>query len=226
MLRELDAGLWVVDHPFKMPGGIALGTRTTIVGRDDGGLLLISPGPLGDAVCEQIGKLGRVSGIVAPNNMHHLYVPDAVRACPDALLYGVAGVVSKQKQQIFSVLAGTPPDGWQRELDAVAVAGIPMLDELVFLHRPTRSLILTDLCFNVQHSDSLRTRVFLRINSAYGRFGPSRLLRSAIRDKAACRRSLDLILEWDFDRVLLAHGEILESGGHEALRSAYAWLRS
>jgi hypothetical protein len=64
----------------------------------------------------------------------------------------------------------------------------------------------------------------MRVNSAYGRFGPSRLLRFAIRDKAACRRSIDRILEWDFERVVVTHGEVLESGGREALRSAYAWL--
>jgi len=224
MLRELDRDLWVIDHPFKMPGGIQLGTRTTIVGRDDGALLLLSPGPLDEGLREQIGKLGRVSGIVAPNNMHHLFVPECARAFPDARLYGVAGVVSKQKDVVFSVLSGTAPDGWQRDLDAVAVEGLPMLDELVFFHRPTRSLLLTDVCFNIQHSDSLITRLFMRINSAYGRFGPSRLLRSSIRDRAAYRRSIDQVLEWDFDRVVLTHGDVLESGGPEALRAAYGWL--
>jgi hypothetical protein len=40
------------------------------------------------------------------------------------------------------------------------------------------------------------------------------------------RASLDRILAWDFDRVTVAHGEILETGGHAALRTSFAWLRS
>jgi hypothetical protein len=32
------------------------------------------------------------------------------------------------------------------------------------------------------------------------------------------------MLAWDFDRIVIAHGEVLESGGREALRAGYAWL--
>lgn len=224
MLRELDRDLWVIDHPFSMPGGIALGTRTTLVRRADGALMLISPGPFDALLCEQIQKLGHVEAIVAPNNMHHLFVPDAAKAFPDARLFASGGVAPKQQDLELSVLSGAVPEGWEKDLDAQAVNGIPMLDEIVFLHRWTRTLILTDLCFNIQQSPSFITRLFMRINSAYGRFGPSRLLRSSIRDKAACRRSIDAILEWDFERVVVTHGDVLERGGREALRSAYAWL--
>lgn len=224
MLQELDRDLWVIDHPFSMPGGIELGTRTTVVRRADGALLLISPGPLDALSCEQIAKLGRVDGIVAPSNTHHLFVPDCATSFPEARLYAVAGVAPKQKEHVFSLLSGSVPVGWKNELEAIAVEGIPILDEIVFLHRWTRTLILTDLCFNIQHSESFVTRLFMRINSAYGCFGPSRMLRFAIRDKAACRRSIDRILAWDFERVVVTHGDVLESGGREALRSAYAWL--
>jgi hypothetical protein len=37
--------------------------------------------------------------------------------------------------------------------------------------------------------------------------------------------SLDRILSWDFDRVIVGHGELLETGGRSAFRDAYAWLR-
>jgi hypothetical protein len=59
---------------------------------------------------------------------------------------------------------------------------------------------------------------------SYGRFGPSKLDPLLIRDRAAARASLERILAWDFDRVIVAHGEILESGGREALRAGYSWL--
>ena len=39
------------------------------------------------------------------------------------------------------------------------------------------------------------------------------------------RAPVDRVLTWDFDRVIMAHGEVLESGGREAMRTAFAWLR-
>jgi len=55
-------------------------------------------------------------------------------------------------------------------------------------------------------------------------FGPNAVVRMTIRDRAALRASMDRILAWDFDRVTVTHGEVLESGGREALARAYAWL--
>ena len=98
------------------------------------------------------------------------------------------------------------------------------MNEVVFLHRASRTLVVTDLCFNVRHSDHLGTRLFMRVNGAYGRFGPSRLLRSLVRDRPALRASLERILAWDFERVVVTHGEVLEHGGRDALRAGFAWL--
>jgi hypothetical protein len=59
---------------------------------------------------------------------------------------------------------------------------------------------------------------------ATGRFGPHRPVRSMIRERAAARGSLSKILDWDFDRVIVTHGEVLERGGREALRAGFAYL--
>jgi hypothetical protein len=64
----------------------------------------------------------------------------------------------------------------------------------------------------------------MRLNGGYGRFGTTRMLRSSFRDRKALRASIDRILAWDFDRVVVTHGEVLERGGRKALREAYAWL--
>ena len=95
----------------------------------------------------------------------------------------------------------------------------------MFLHRASRTLLCLDLCFNVNTSASFATRLMMRINGAYGRFGPSRIFRYAVmKDRRALRASLDKILAWDFDRVTVAHGDILETGGHKAIQRGFAWL--
>jgi hypothetical protein len=64
----------------------------------------------------------------------------------------------------------------------------------------------------------------MRLLRSYGRFGPSKLDPLLIRDRRAARESLERILGWDFDRVVVAHGDVLASGGREALRQGYSWL--
>ena len=110
-----------------------------------------------------------------------------------------------------------------RELSRAIAAG-RTIEEIVFCHRPSRTLLLTDLAFNVRESPSLPTRLWLRLNGVYGRFGPSRVARALIRDRAAARDSLDRILAWDFDRVVVSHGVVLESRGRRVLRNAYQWM--
>jgi len=97
------------------------------------------------------------------------------------------------------------------------------LGEVVLFHRPSRTLVLTDLCFNIHGSSSQVARLFFRVNGIWQRFGPSRMIRHlAVSDRAALRRSLEHVLRWEFDRILPGHGEVIERAGPAALRAA--WL--
>jgi hypothetical protein len=78
--------------------------------------------------------------------------------------------------------------------------------------------------FNVLPDTSKRARFFHWVVGATGRFGPHRLIRTAFRDKAAVRESIDRMLGWDFDRVVMSHGRVLETGGRAAIEAAFAYL--
>jgi hypothetical protein len=43
------------------------------------------------------------------------------------------------------------------------------------------------------------------------------------RDKKAARRSLVQILEWDFERIILSHGDLIEEDAREVAH--HAWRR-
>jgi hypothetical protein len=45
-----------------------------------------------------------------------------------------------------------------------------------------------------------------------------------IRDRKAARESVAKILEWDFDRVIVTHGDVLESSGKAKFAAAFAYL--
>ncbi len=42
-----------------------------------------------------------------------------------------------------------------------------------------------------------------------------------IQNREALEVSLDRIREWDFDRVIVGHGEVLETGGKAAFAAAF-----
>ena len=206
-------------------GPLELGVRTTVVRLADGGLWLHCPLELDATKREAISALGPVRFLVAANKLHHLFLEGALAAFPGAELHGAPGLAEKRRDLRFhATLGDEPPPAWAADLDQLLVRGIPRAAEVLFLHRGSRPLLLTDLCFNV-HRGGAFTRLFMRVNGAWQRFGPSRLLRSLVRDRRALRTSLDRILAWDFDRVVVTHGDVLEHGGREALRDAFAWLR-
>ena len=224
MLRTVAEGLQVLDHPLRMPLGVQIGTRTTVVRLPDGTLLLHAPGPLTAEEIEAVKAEGQVTTLVAPNSFHHMFLADALRAFPDATLHAVPSVQKRHPDLPSVTLGAEPAPAWKGVLEQVVVEGAPRLDEVVFFHPASRTLLLVDLCFNMQHSDSGFTRVFFRIAGAWQRFGPSRLAKSFFKDKAALRASLDRILAWDFDRVIVTHGDVVETGGREGLREAFAFL--
>jgi hypothetical protein len=195
----------------------------TVLRLPGGDLVLHSPITISDDLRTEIDALGTVRFIVAPNRMHHLFVADAARLYPEARVLAAPGLAEKRRDLAFErTIADDPPAEWKGEIESHHVRGQSLLNEVAFWHRASRTLVLTDLCFNVQEGSALM-RIFLRLNGMWRRFGPSRLIRLFVRDRAALEQSVRRMLEWDFDRVVVAHGDVLEEGGKRALEEA--WLR-
>ena len=83
----------------------------------------------------------------------------------------------------------------------------------------------SDLAFNVQSTAGALSQVMLRLNDSYKSFGPSRVCRSHITDRAMARSDVDAILALGAERIVVAHGDIQLSGATDAIRRGYAWLR-
>lgn len=224
MVRALSDDLFVVDVPFRI-GSMELGGRMTGVRLPDGGLWLHSPVKLDAAVREAVEARGPVRFLVAPNVMHHLALGDWAAAYPSARVLAPAGLRKKRPDLRIDVELSDMMDvGQSPELELLLARGLSNLEEFVFLHRPSRTLLLTDLAFNIHDSSSWVTRTYLKLNGAYGRLAPTWLIKFLAKDRAALRAWRDRVLSWDFDRVVPCHGQVLETGGRDALRDAFAWL--
>lgn len=224
MARRLDENLWVFDRPLRVYG-LHVGTRMTAIRLPDGGIFLHSPVELDDATRDEIDELGPVRHVVAPNCFHHFFVGPYRDAYGEATLWAAPGLPEKRKDLHFDgVLGDEPNTAWAGTLDQRVVRGAPAMNEVAFLHRPTRTLLLTDLAMNNGRMPWNLTGIWLRAMGIHDRFGVSRLLRVLIRDRAAARRSLDEILAWDFERIVVTHGVVLQRQGKRLLREAWDWL--
>jgi hypothetical protein len=223
-VRRLDEGIWVADRPLRL-AGIEIGTRMTVIRLEDGGLLLHSPVACDPETRSALDAIGPVHFVLAPSKVHHFFVAPWKAAYPSATLLAAPGLPEKRPRIPFdAVLAGDPPEVWRSSLETELFRGASWLNEIVLFHLPSRTLVLTDLAMNFHSAPNLVTAIWQRIFDVHNRFAPTRLVRFLIRDRPAARGSLERILAWDFERVTVTHGEILETGGKTALRSAYAWL--
>ena len=220
--KPLDESIWTLESPLRS-GPLELGARTSLIRLPDGGLVAHSPGPLGPETAAEIAALGPVRALIAPNSMHHLFLGTWLDAFPDAQCFAARGVAAKQPGLELVEVGAAAPALLGGALESCPLEGMPALNEIAFFHPASRSLLLTDLCFHLRRGPWL-TRLLLRINQAWDRFGPSRICRSMVKDRGALRASLDVVLAWEFERVVVCHGDVLESGGRDALREAFAWL--
>ena len=223
-LRQVAPDVYVADRPLPLSVG-DIGTRMTVIRLDDGGLFLHSPVRLDEPTRAALDALGPVRAVVAPSKVHHFFVGDYLTAYPNARIYAAPGLPKKRKDLTFhgEIDDDAPPE-WAGQIEQHLFRGAPSMNELVFFHPASKTLLLTDLAFNVPKGATDKARFFYWLVGAEGRFGPHRGARFLIRDRAAAKASLARILEWDFARVTVTHGEVLENSGPPKMKEAFAFL--
>jgi hypothetical protein len=222
-LNEFAPDVWEYNPPLRVIG-IEMGHRMTVVRLADGSLWVHSPVAWTLELDAEIRALGVARRFVAPSRMHDGFWPSWFEHFKYAEFAAAPGVVKEHPELPFSAKLGDERPGVPGgELQARLMRGMPLVNEVVFLHAPSRTLIVADLMFNLDPPD-FRSRLLLRLNGALGRPTPSRMFRMAIRERAAFRESLDEVLLWDFERVIVGHGENIAFGGRSVLREAFSFL--
>lgn len=115
---------------------------------------------------------------------------------------------------------------WAGDLEQHQVEGIGLfLDEVVFYHRFSRSVIVADLLFNISQNDARVTRALARaVIGPYPGCRVARLYRPFILNRSRFRASIERIFEWDFNQIVVGHGDVVQAGGKDVFRDAFRWL--
>jgi len=202
-------------------GTTPLAARMTVLRLANGELIVHSPIAISAELRGELNVLGRVGFIVVPW-AHGKFAEEAARAWPGAQLLAAPKPGRGRESVPFSgFLADDPPAAWAGQVETHSVRGF-RLNEVVLFHRPSRTLVITDLCFNIQRAPTRWAELVYRADGMWRRFGPSWVIRFlAVSDRAALRESLERISGWDVRRIVPGHGEILENTGPAALSTAW-----
>ncbi len=198
-----------------------LGRRMTVIRLKDHRLVLHSSIRLHPKDLDWLRSLGSPAIIIAPNSFHTSDAGWMAHRFPAAELFVPASKFTEFREKGFRPkdVNSEFPQAISSELECIPIEGT-RISEAAFLHHPTRTLILCDLAFNMADVFTGLERVLMRWNRVGGRFGPSRLTKLIFaKDRAQLLNSYRKLLTLDFDRVIVNHGDVLESGGHALLRA-------
>ncbi|MBI1217455.1 MAG: DUF4336 domain-containing protein [Rhodobacteraceae bacterium] len=230
MLTPYVSGqIWLAPYPVRY-AGTHFDARMTVIRLPDGRLLLHSPGPIDAALRAEIAEIGTVAALVAPGSFHWLHLAAAQAAFPAAETHVCPGVERKAPGlAIDGILGDRAPPLWAGTLDQVLLRGSRFMCEVAFLHRPSRTLILTDLIENftdrTPHAGLMLKLWFKGPFRMWNRPAPAPEYRLGIGDRAAFRHALDRILGWEFDRIVLSHGDTIDTNARAVAEAAWARYR-
>lgn len=230
--KPVAEDIWIVDGP-EIPFGTAVHlpfpTRMTVVRLPGGELWLHSPTRPSERLLAGLSTLGEVRFLVAPNTLHYWWLPEWQALFPRARTFGAPGLRHAARRAVFIAtdLETDPPPAWDGVLDQVLVTCA--VNEVAFFHRPSRTLILTDLIenFELGRVRPWWYRALLRLAGAADPDGRAPLdLRLTFRGprRRELRQAVRRMIAWAPHRLILAHGRWYRDGATEELRRAFRWV--
>lgn len=228
VLRQIDTDIWVAEQPLQY-FGLSVGTRMTAIRLANRDLAVISPIQLDDMLSSQLDHLGIVRHIIAPNLYHYLFADDCKKHYPNATFWAAPGLDIKKPElaidRIIPGYTGSLADELEYVLfdgfRTLGLSGYDAVNECVFFHRASRTLILTDTAFHFDESFSAIVQLATKVLGGYKNLSPSLLERIATTDKKQVKQSASKVLAWDFERVIMAHGSIIEHNGKQQFKAGY-----
>jgi hypothetical protein len=232
VLKPVAPDIWIVDSgPFHALG-LSIPIRMTVVKLQSGEIWLHSPTRYLQSLHRQIERLGRIGHLIAPSTAHWAFIEEWQQQCPNAVSWAAPGLTGRRPVRKASVrfnaeLQDCAPESWNADLDQLIIRGGLGVSETAFLHKPSRTLILTDLVENLEGEKlSPFPRALMHLVGATAPNGKApvyyrMVLNMNRKEAAAAARRL---IQWAPERVIFAHGRWYDGDGVGQLRRSLDWL--
>ncbi|MXO64932.1 DUF4336 domain-containing protein [Altericroceibacterium endophyticum] len=231
-LTAIAPDIWLVEGDCVSFYGFPYPTRSVVVRLADGGLWFWSPLKFDAQLKAALDELGEVRHLVSPNKLHHLFMGDWQRRYPQAHTWGPQSTIDKRSDITFDrpALSEPAPEEWAKEIEQVWIHGSPFMDEVLFFHKASRTLIMADFSENFSKTFLKRhwpfwARPIASLWKIVEGFGYAPLeWRLSFRDKSLLREAKARLLAADPENVVMAHGVWQKGKGRAFLERALAWI--
>ena len=226
LIEYIKDQIWIYEYPVRF-GGMDLFSRTTIIKQNNSELIVHDPGSIDDSIKREIDSLGVVKYIIAPGNYHHLFVTDFQDIYPSAETFLCPGLERKRPDIKYDWILGDKPDArWEDTFEQALIQGTRYIWEVAFFHKPSKTLILVDLLENIgddyQHKAGLLLQFWWKfIFRMWNNPKAAPEYQIGWGNKKIVKNGLNKILSWDAERVILAHGENIETNVNSVLSAAW-----
>src|SRR3569832_1524802 len=191
MLSEVVPGRIWASERPVWFSGVRLRARTSVIRLDDGSLLVHSPTPPSAAAAFPAGNVVAPTSVAPKNPTLRLNL------------------------EIRDLATAIP------ELAVIPLEGVPFLDETLLYHQPTQTLIGADVVLRADESDHWTWRFAARLTGCYKRLSVPPDVRKKVADKAAAARSLHALEALEVQRLVVAHGAVIEEAPLAQLLEAW-----
>jgi hypothetical protein len=227
MLTPFGPEIWLADGPaITAAAGFHYPTRMAVIRLAGDGLFIWSPIALTRSLQAAVNGLGPVGHLIAPNTLHHMAMADWQAAYPQAQLHAAPGLASKRPDLRIDATLGQSPADWSAEMDQLLI-DTRITPEAVFFHHASRTAIFTDLLQQLPPGWFTGWRAIVARLDLMTAAEPSvpRKFRMAIKNRATLRRQIDQLLSLNPERLIIAHGPVIENNAAKVLRRAFAWAK-
>ena len=213
--QQLGENILLQSYPLNLMG-MKMGRSVTVIRLDSGKTVIHSTAKFSKRDVEEIQGFGEPGWLVDATNFHDTLQESGRVAFPDIPYLIPDGFATKKQDEVTSL--NSPPDEWNGEIGTVLLKGMPKINESAFIHHASRTLVVADLFFNLPSDTDAWTRKGFRFLSGIKQHpGMSRLFRMMIRDRDAFANSLRELFQYDFDKIIVGHGEPILADGKEIL---------
>jgi len=227
LLQEFGASLYSAEGPTVSFYGFPYPTRMAVARLPDEGLWVWSPIALTDELVREVQALGPVRHIVSPNRLHQRFLREWALRWPAALIHAPPGLARKRPDLHFGTELGDKPNpAWATDIDQVVFRGSFAVEEVVFFHRPARAAIFGDLIQRFSESAAKGWKgMIMRLAGLVGEDGSTPLdWRASFIRHSSARKARNIVLGWNPERLLIAHGECAQTRAAEIIAGALAWI--
>ncbi len=172
--------------------------------------------------------LGEPAWIVAPNRLHWVCLAEWQAEFPQAATLAAPGLETGQAEGNFRIdrVLGAAPVAWHGAVELVLVPG-SFMTEAVLFHHGSGTAIVTDLVENFEPG-RVQSRVLRMLMRAGGVMAPGGgtprdMILTFLPRRRQARAAAARILAWPAERIVLAHGQIVEEGARAHLVRALGW---